>query len=64
MENNLSGDRVVTLLTLTHQQSVFGFGRSRTKAIGLDWHPGAYGEADGAEYRYKRLPDASDFSGL
>jgi hypothetical protein len=34
MENNLSGDRVVTLLTLTHQQSVFGFGRSQTKPSG------------------------------
>jgi hypothetical protein len=34
MENNLSGDRVVTLLTLTHQQSIFGFGRSGTKPSG------------------------------
>jgi hypothetical protein len=47
MENNLSGDRVVTLLTLTHQQSVFGFGRSGTKAIGLDWHPGHKGRPIG-----------------
>jgi hypothetical protein len=51
MENNLSGDRVVTLLTLTHQQSIFRFGRSGTKSHRLDWHPGLKGEADWAEYR-------------
>jgi hypothetical protein len=56
---------VVTLLTLTHQQSVFGFGRSGTKAIGLDWRPGLKGRPIGLSIDKKSclaLVIFSDFS--
>jgi hypothetical protein len=43
MENDLSGDGVVTLLTLTHQQAILDLAGVEQKAIGLDWHPGLRG---------------------